>query len=461
MNDVRKEDIIMRERTIKITPFEFLNVTKLNIYKNINEHGSAEIIGLIAPENAQTILTMQGLGSSAAVRLFDENSNEQILFNGLIQNISLENIGDAHTMHLDLVSKSIEMDQVKHTRTFQDISMSYDHVFDIVCKDSGIGRYYINQYSEQAIEKLIVQYEETDWEFAKRVASRLNTVIVSDFRLDHPCLSIGLPYGAQTKRITSTDYTVGSDNIESFHSSNYNPIYYTVKSREYYELAAAIEFQGVSLLVGKVETELVGAELVHTYTLRHKSGFVTHEYYNQNLIGASLIGNIEEVQKDLVKVKIQNDVVQSDYIWFSYATVYSSPDNTGWYFMPEIGDEVRLHFPTDHEWKSYVISSVHLGGRADADTKSIRTKWGKEIIFTPTSIYINNGAGSNILLDDESGIKIATNKTVDISAEKDIKIDAVGKIDIIADEGVTISQADNVIAVDEVIDISAEYVRVE
>ena len=47
--------------------------------------------------------------------------------------------------------------------------------------------------------------------------------------------------------------------------------------------------------------------------------------------------------------------------WFPYATVYSSGDGTGWYCMPEIGDKIRLYFPTEKEQDAYVISAYHEG----------------------------------------------------------------------------------------------------
>ena len=50
------------------------------------------------------------------------------------------------------------------------------------------------------------------------------------------------------------------------------------------------------------------------------------------------------------------DIVSSAFI--EHETVYSSPDGTGWYSMPEVGDTVRLYVP-DKEGRCLVTSSVH------------------------------------------------------------------------------------------------------
>jgi len=451
------------EWAIRVEPFKFISFSDLQIVKEVNEHGRAEVSGMVSAEGAAEYLGGHSFDKAAKIFAIDENGSEQLLFNGLVVDFSLLNTGELYRMSLKLLSHSSKMDATRRTRTFQDTKMSYGDITQIMADESGVGRFrfIIPSNARTAIERLFVQYEETDMEFAIRMASRLNTVVVPDFLNDFPYISIGAPSNRAAPNFDASSYTLGFDNQESFFSEGYDPLYCIVRSRNAYEIGSEATFLGRQMIVAKVATSLVGAQLEHTYTLRTQKGFITHEFFNQNLIGGSIAGHIVDVDRDLVKIRIQGDVEQSGYAWFSYATVYSSPNDTGWFFMPERNDEVRLHFPTEREWEGYVISSVHGGGRADADIKSLRTRWGKEVVFSPQSIYINNGAGSNILLDDDEGIKIVTNRAIDITAGSDVKIDAIGKVELTADQGVTISKGDSVISVDDVITISAEHVRVE
>ena len=70
-------------------------------------------------------------------------------------------------------------------------------------------------------------------------------------------------------------------------------------------------------------------------------------YGNKKIIGASMKGNVTAVKKDTVKVVLMEDETGgwAGQKWFAYSTIYSSPDGTGWYCMPEKGDSVRLIFP--------------------------------------------------------------------------------------------------------------------
>ena len=78
------------------------------------------------------------------------------------------------------------------------------------------------------------------------------------------------------------------------------------------------------------------------------------------MIGASLDSTVTEVRGDVVRVSLRTDAKSGAGKWFSFSTVYSSPDGSGWYCMPEPGDEIRLYFPTEQEKHGYVISAVHL-----------------------------------------------------------------------------------------------------
>ena len=110
--------------------------------------------------------------------------------------------------------------------------------------------------------------------------------------------------------------------------------------------------------------------------------------------------------------------------WFTYATVYSSPDGTGWYSMPEVGDTVRLYVP-DHENRCLVVSSVHKetdSTRQNPDYKSFKTKYGKEILFTPDSILITNNQGMLVELNDQEGITMTSDKDILIQAQDNMTI---------------------------------------
>lgn len=457
----------MREQLIRIKSFPFLNFLKIQIVKEAGEHARAEIVGNILETECEEIFYQHHRNEEVAVFVYNEEIMEKQIFNGLLESFSIEDVNGLKELKISLCSRTILADQVKHIRTFQDENMTYSDVVQRIMQDSGNLSIIVSEAGNRAIEKMLVQYEETDWEFCKRIASRIGTYVLPNYQRNSSCFWIGMNPSEGSGTLTSSEYKIEKRVSEyvrnqarnaSFFLEN-DALYYEVQSREIFELCSYVQFLDQSLYVFKIETNLVGSQLVHNYTLKKKTGFSMAEYFNEQLIGSSLMGNVLEVERDRVRVKIDQDVPQTEYHWFPYSTIYSSPDNTGWYFMPEINDRIRLHIPCEHEEESYVISCVHQGDRAHADVKSIRTKYQKEVVFYPDSIYISNGMGSHIELHDEDGITIESSKKIQIQADNDITMQSEAKIQILAGEKVTLQQADNQIRVEDTIDITAGHIR--
>ena len=458
----------MRELTINIAGFPFINFLELSLFKTVNEHVTGMVRGHIPPDQATDIVRKKHAGDTAEIVVYDEHKNSKTIFNGIILNLDMSVVNGLHLLSLELISRTYYADLEPHTRTFQDSTMTYREVVNTISDDSGNIAILVPGAGDRSIDRMFVQYEETDWEFCKRIASRLNTYALPNYLIERNCFYVGMNPAKDKVTLDAVEYSIKKDMGEYLVNDAANTpdyrerdvMYYEMTSREIYELCDSIALNGMPLYVYAIQTKLQGAHLVHTYTLKEKSGFSIREQFNQNLIGASLLGSVIEIERDKVRVKIFDDVKQKEHKWFLYSTIYSSPDNTGWYFMPEIGDKIRLHLPTEHEEESYVISCVHMGDRAHADIKSIRTKYQKEVIFYPDSIYISNGTGSHIELHDDRGITIASNKKISVQSEDDITIQGQSQILVMADAGVTIQQSENQIKVDDVIDITAGHVRV-
>jgi hypothetical protein len=362
------------------------------------------------------------------------------------------------------------MDIHKHTRTFQDENMTYSGMTTAMAKGEPDFAFLHPGHGNTAIGSLLVQFEETDWQFAKRAASRLNTCIVSDHILDCAYVSIGMPKRNGDAAVDPIEYTKRKDLAEYMDLSAHgvpgmaerHSAYYEFESRETYNLCDPVVFKGRQLYVYSASSKMKGSELVHTYTLKEKGGFCFKERFNGEIAGTSLSGTVREVQNDAVQVEIDGDIAQPQYKWFPYSTVYSSPDGTGWYFMPEKGDRVRLRFPSKHEADAFVISSTHQHhmNRDDPDVKQIATKHGKAVIFRPDSIYITNGAGSSLELDDAKGIAITTGHDVTVTAGQDIQVHSGGKVVVQGDKGVSIAQNDSVIDIGDDIGFYAGHVRI-
>ena len=368
------------------------------------------------------------------------------------------------------------MDMDENTRTFQESSFTYNYLLD-----------FVNYYPEYdyimsvgdgvSIENLITQYKETDWQFIKRLASHFNSFLVPEDTSGNVRYYFGMPKRSSSSNIDPISYKVKKDVEEYVYKTNNDvdgliendATYYIVEERTIREIGDTVVFNGKNLYVYSVKTELIGQELKHFYHLKSENGFKRKHYFNDKIIGASLDGNVTDVKQDIVQIHAKVDPIQDDAgtRWFAYSTVYSQPDGSGWYAMPEIGDEIRLYFPSEKEEDSYVISSVHLEvsngvDRTNPNFKSIKNIYGKEVLFTETTLLLTNNKGMSILIDDEHGIFINSDKDVTISADGSIMVTSLENQFIIsAENAIVLNQDDTHIILKDDIVFSGTQIAVQ
>lgn len=149
-----------------------------------------------------------------------------------------------------------------------------------------------------------------------------------------------------------------------------------ITDREICQIGDWMPYNGNNYYIYRIFTDYLNGECIHTYHLRKKEAVRPLPMPHESVTGCAFDAVVTGVQRDRVQVKIAGDEwkAQDGKKWFLYSTVYSSPDGTGWYCMPEEGDSVRLYVP-DREENSFVMSAVHRqtdAARQNPEYKSLR-----------------------------------------------------------------------------------------
>ncbi|WP_313260164.1 phage baseplate assembly protein V [Lacrimispora sp.] len=447
----------MGERRIAIKPFEMISILDYVGIQEVNEHGIVKVKGLIRAENKEEYIRMAAGETWVQILAYDDNGNESILFNGVLTDFSIQSAGNGCVMELILFTGTKLMDYKKHIKSFQKESYTYKQTVEICNESYSQSGVIMTEGKDSFLPGFVLQYEETDWEFLKRIASFHNTVIVPTCKVKGERYFFGLPDRKVMIEFDTEDYTVRQEAEEYTRKSagginigKADAVSYIVDSREFFELGDKVSFQGMNLYVAKIQTSWLGNELSHKYYLKTKNGLKVIKSYLDDIIGLSLFGTVIAVKDERVKVSIRDDEnPQSGNRWFSYSTVYSSPDGAGWYCMPETGDTVRLYFPSEDETNAYVISAFQEnqgdGIRRNPDNKIWRNKKGKEIRITPDQILITNNKGMSVELSDRKGIKIVSDSSVSIKASDDICINSMNAgVELSASNSIVLRQGDTV-----------------
>lgn len=466
----------MRDYQIKIEPFEFVALKELKIERKINGHALAEAVIRIKDEWKEQYMGV--LAGETWVRITGIDKQEEravygILFHGLVTGFSFAQDGYETLLKLEVTSGTILMDLVPHFRVFQNK--------DAVC--AGIHQKIVSGYpegqsidvvgSQDKTEGVLIQYHETDWEFLKRLTGRYHLYLVPDALKKGVKYSIGLPTGiirtidtdGLQVRIDVSEYMKKSHNgMDDLKPSDMTELSFT--SREIFQIGDFVSYQGKDYFIYQIVTSYQDAECSHEYFLRTKEALKLLPVSNKEIQGCSFDAVVTAVQRDKVQVEIKNDEWKAadGRKWFLYSTVFSSPDGTGWYCMPEVGDSVRLYVPEKDE-DSFIISSVHKetdSARQNPDHKSLKTKYGKEILFTPDSILMTNNKGMMVEINDSEGITITSDKDIVIQAQENLTV-ASGSASLLiaADDKVQVKQGGTTMTLSEDISFTGGEFRIQ
>jgi hypothetical protein len=351
------------------------------------------------------------------------------------------------------------LDRIPHTRTFQEDDFTYQSVIE-ECLSSDDGHFIMREKDSNQTRQFTVQYKESNWEFIKRLSHRLGVVLVPETRTDGRRFYMGVNHSEGGVEIPSNDFSITRSIPEKDSLIIHGMGVYGVKTRHIYELGQFVLLEGKKLVVSRIHSYLEGGELVHEYSLCGLETAYRTRLPCNHLKGVSLKGKVTDVERDKVKVLLHEDENQKNCgeRWFDYATVYSTPDGTGWFVMPEIGDEIRLLFPDAEDAWAYVSSNVHLeteGGRINPDHKSWRNKQEKEILFTPDTLLITNNKGLFIELSDDNGITISSNRSIVIESDEAVQINSQNAgVSVYGDRNVAIQQGAASINIQDAINVS-------
>lgn len=458
---------------------DFITVLHYTSNKKVNEHGHAKICGYIRKEEEETLLYKNGGNTFCKIELEEEEKNTT-LFAGLVKAIRIDKQGDVRKAEITLTGGTKLLEGVERTRTFQNKAMTYEQILQAIEKNYEYPMHLMKVGKGAAIGDMIVQYKETDWTFLKRLASHFHSGILPYYKDTGIKYSFGLEAGVCVPLLEIRTSSMWYDQEEFYQKTRQqvnilyeDEIYFQVTSKEFFDLGEGVQLDGQSLYVYSVESKFVEGEVLHTYYLKRVGGFQFPKQYNGKIVGASLDAAILSVAGDRVKVCVSVDGMQDSSAakWFPYSTVYSSPDGTGWYCMPEVKDKVRLYFPNEKEEEGYIISSIHQeveGGsaasssRSNPDHKSISTKYNKQIELTPTSIMITNNKGMRVTLDDEEGIQIVSDKDVLIQSDQKLSIKSQQEtMSVEALEAIELIQGDSKIELREDVTISGAKFKLE
>ncbi|WP_373441565.1 CdiA family toxin C-terminal domain-containing protein [Paenibacillus kribbensis] len=368
-------------------------------------------------------------------QLDDQGQSLRRLFHGIVTRMSVHCVRGVYTFELEAASHSYQMDIKSKRRSYQDIHRTYDDLVTALVRKYQYGDAIDTVTNYAKLETFVLQYDETDWAFLKRLASRFGSVLVPEVTAASPKVFFGMPEGKQHKverdvfyRVRKTFHELDAEKPGEQRASSY--VTYMIESMQYYALGDLITLpigQGKELVVVRAVTTLADGLLRTRYDLQAEQDIRYARYENDQATGISLTGTVLKVQQDFVQLQLDIDPKQdpAKACWFPVATRYVAEEHGGWYDMPEIGEQVELYLPTHHEQDAYVTDSLrqqrHTNGQPNV--KAWQHVQGSGIEMSEQELTLSTSDGFSITLNEDGGITVNSPGNVQIQGSH-VKLDA-------------------------------------
>ncbi|MFB0860868.1 DUF6531 domain-containing protein [Paenibacillus oleatilyticus] len=423
-------------------PYGKLRLEEIKMTRFPGAHARMQLGGIMSEEDSQALVRQGSHRDHIGLYAAREGQPEEPLFLGQLHEIQVDRIHGVYNVQVDVISHTYQLDVQRKSRSFQHAGMLYTDVLSEVIHAYPGGNFLETDAFQRgaSLGDLVLQYEETDWEFIQRIASHAGAVVTPDVSTHAPRLWIGTPSGRQHVKLEEGAYGIRHDvqsflttvetKVERFQEEDFTR--FIVAKDQWLELGAEVERNGRLFVVAGIQGALVHGILQFEYLCTTPAGLRQNKRYNENLPGLAMDGKILAIGVKKAKVHLDIDKNQPEHeaVWFPY----SSPTSHIFHAMPPIGSRIKLYFPTHDEAEAMLIQSVRTPfspqgeaaekankKMADTTVKSFSTGGGKEFELGTKDISFTAKEGALfITIGEEDGITLQSDKDLVLMAEQEL-----------------------------------------
>ena len=397
-----------KELEIELGLDGLIQVEAFQLVQGLNDHAFLSIKFLVKEETSEEFVNL----ASVFPVIIRENvyTKGQIIFQGKAENVYTRVERGLPYLYFDAYSYSKGWERIEKSRSFLNGNMSYMDVARKVLSDYEQADIKDEITQNALIPELLLQYEESDWVFLRRLASHFGTYLIADCRDTCGKVYFGIPHMNYGTELTNQDYSLEKDYLH--YSKVLMPegilpqesSQWKIKTRQFLFMGEELTINQIPAVVTELDVVLEKGELVYRYTLSRRAGIRREKEINPRIYGMSIPATVKERSGNRVRVQFDID---KEYDpagkFFTYAIESSS-----FYCMPEIGSRVHIYFPEHDEQSAIAVHAIGSGsgpgGGQNPDNKRFSDPSGSAMDMTPETLcYVPDSGGSTMLYMTNAG----------------------------------------------------------
>ncbi len=228
---------------------------------------------------------------------------------------------------LQVYSSSCKLDLKRKNRSFQDEQRSRGNLFSLLLKEYQGDFIWDQPGREGAVGKFLMQYQETDWEFLKRVASQKGYLLSPEIHFPGIRVCVGLPKYQIRKTLPDRNCCIRN----------------RMSGRWEYQMPGGMISFPEYVVEGVFEDFQIGEAV---------------QFLELPLIGAAVQGTVTETTPTMSRLMLKTDGSGEKIRSWHHQPVYYSGSGKGYSGRPEKGDTQYVYFPTMEENDRYIIGGA-------------------------------------------------------------------------------------------------------
>lgn len=426
---------------------------KLEIQCGPGDHGWCRLSGYVESENGEELI--YGMQEYTPVQVFADGS---LMFGGLFTNVKVSGMGNTCYVEAEGRTRSILMDQKKRSRSFQNTGMTYRELAQVILAEYP-GAEILFSIPDVPIGEIAVQYRETDWQFLKRMLSMVHAPLTCHPASEDIRLYAGVPeipyqnwdYEVVGFRKEMGEFQYWKQSGEGIGDDKFQIV--VLRTDIMAELFESLEIFGQPLSVRNLSGKMEKGIFDCRCELQKAEGILARKEYPMHLIGTALEGTVLAVSGVQIRVHlgIDDGSSQPEVHWFPFSTLSASQDGSGWYYMPEDGDQIRIYFPTKYTKDAIAVSAVSsYDGKNDSvpdrmgtpSTKYLRNPSGQELKMGEDGVTLScNGKTASVTMGNGGDVTLYAADTLLVQASNNIELTAETQINLSAAQAAVVACA--------------------
>gem|GEM_PF-5130180 len=408
----------------------FSQIISLGLDSKVNEHAIFKLNGIATDDHSVDMI------AGGPVWLYSQNDGKKsTIFTGFVEFYTINNIGQAKSIELYGISVSRYMDKEKKNNFFQLNNQWNSELFHTVMDNQG--DIFVESAFKKRVTQPYLQLEETDWEFMKRISSRLQAFVIPNIFNNKLQIKIGgsLKNSSQLNCFISYKEIferIVLDNKAILAKS------YLVKSYADYQLGISVSFADEVFLIVEKKAEYINGDFFMQYKLMKYIQPLLAKKYNEKIVGLGLPGVILGTSAESVKIKLGIECPCNNKKAFNFK--YLPTTGNLLYSMPETGANAMLYFPDEDEANAYVRETFTVNNLLPEKSKGFLSEENKNIILSEDGLCVLSEI-SMMDMSDENGLNIVSSKNIEVITQKQLEIYSKGICEIDAGDSIDIEHS--------------------